>query len=460
MTQRAKHIDLTLIADHVPSAQHTADAIRAAGGEAYFVGGAVRDALLGAAPGDVDVATNLEPEVVAALFPFSVPTGIAHGTVTVWLERGGTGPGTEVTTYRSDGAYSDGRHPDSVRYETTIEADLSRRDFTVNAIAAHSQTGELVDPYGGQDDLARRCLRAVGDPMARFFEDGLRTMRAVRFAAQLDFEIETSTFDAITPSLGVVRKVAIERLRDELLKLLDAKKPSKGLELMRTSGLMEIVLPELLEGVGLTQDTSDAHTVYAHTLARVDAAKGRTARLSALFQDIAKPRAAANPAGHPGEHTFFKQDLVGAALTSDIMRRLRFSNEEREHIAHLVKSHMFSYDASWSDGDVRRFVGRVGEENLRDLFALREADVLGRGKGQDPSTETAPITSRIEQVLAHGRAMAVADLAVTGVDVMKALDIAPGKQVRETLDRLLDRVLEHPELNDKQTLIAMMKEGR
>ena len=456
MTRRATRLSLAPIAAACPDAITVAQHIVAAGGEAYFVGGSVRDVLLGRVPGDVDIATNLVPERVAALFPFSVPTGIVHGTITVWMKPGGVGTGIEVTTYRSDGNYSDGRHPDGVHFEQDIRADLSRRDFTVNAMAADLR-GELIDPYEGQNDLEARSLRAVGDPVARFAEDGLRTMRAVRFAAQLGFDIEPNTFAAIPGALKIVRKVAIERLRDELLKMLDASKPSVGLELMRTSGLMAVVLPELLEGVEMVQNSFHTYTVYEHTLACVDAGRDRTARLAALFHDIAKPRTAAAKAGHPGEHTFFRHDFVGAELTDQVLRRMRFSNEEREKIAHLVQNHMFYYDPSWSDGAVRRFVGRVGESNLANLFNLREADIVGRGRGEDPRDEIVPLQERIDVVLARGRALHVTDLAIDGKDVMATLGIPASRRVRDILEAMLEAVLEDPALNERERLLAWLK---
>ncbi len=458
MTHRTKKLSLAPIKGFAGDALRVAEALRQAGGEAYLVGGAVRDVLLGRAPGDVDLATNLTPDRVSALFPFSVPTGIAHGTVTVWLTRERPGKGVEVTTYRSEGSYSDGRHPDSVQFEREIEADLARRDFTINAIAADPETGELKDPHQGVADLEAGRLRAVGDPRARFREDGLRTMRAVRLAAQLGLEIESATLAAIPDALDIVRKVAVERLRDELLKLLEAPKPSVGLELMRQTGLMAIILPELLEGVGLQQNVHHAYTVYEHTLACIDAASDRTARLAALFHDIAKPRTAAPKEGHPGEHTFFRHDHVGAALTDQILRRLRFSNEERERIAHLVNHHMFFYDPAWSDGAVRRFVGRVGEEALSDLFALRQADIVGRGRGEDPRNEIEPLKQRISDVLEKGRAMRVTDLMVDGDDVMRELSIPPSRRVRDVLEQLLERVIEDPSLNERDTLLRLLKE--
>ena len=435
-----------------------ADVLAQGGGEAFVVGGAVRDLLRGKTPGDFDLATNLAPAEVQKRFPFSVPTGIDHGTVTVWLNARGEGPGMEITTYRGEGGYSDGRHPDRIFFVSRIEDDLARRDFTINAIALSPLDGRLVDPFGGQLDLQARVLRAVGDPLVRFREDGLRSMRAVRFAATLEFVIEPLTFAAIAQTLDVTARVAAERLRDELLKMLTAPKPSQGFALMRDSGLLKLVLPELLEGVGMTQNHHHAYSVYDHVMACVDAAEGRTARLGALFHDIAKPRTRAPKESAPGEFSFYKHEHVGADLTDEVMRRLRFSNEERDKVTGLVRNHMFWYDASWSPGTVRRFVRRVGEQNLQDLYALRRADIAGRGRSEDPQSELAALETRVDAVLAESRAMKITDLAIDGEDVMRLSGRGPGRYVRDALEALLERVLEDPSLNAREALLAALPE--
>jgi len=432
--------------------------LRAAGGEAYLVGGAVRDLLRGVPAGDFDLATNLLPEQTAKSFPSSVPTGIEHGTITVWLNDRCQGKGFEITTYRGEGTYSDGRHPDQVIFMSRIEDDLARRDFTINAMALNPLTLQLVDPFDGQKDLIARLIRAVGDPKVRFCEDGLRSMRAIRFATCLDFNIDANTLAAISETLHTVEKVSIERLRDEFLKLLTAEKPSRGIELMRTTGLLAIILPELLEGVDLHQNHFHMFDVYQHTLAATDAAEGRTARLAALFHDIAKPRTAQQKPDIPGEHTFYRHDSVGAALTDVILRRLKFSNDEREKIVGLVAHHMFWYDPAWSDGSVRRFVRRIGTENLDDIYELRRADIIARGKGEDPSIELEPLQQRVVNVLEQSRAMKITDLAVNGKDVMEVLRVAPSPRVGEVLEQLLERVLEDPSLNHRERLLSLISE--
>jgi tRNA nucleotidyltransferase (CCA-adding enzyme) len=436
--------------------------LQTAGWEAHLVGGGIRDLLLERAPSDFDVATNAHPETVMALFGsrFAIPTGLQHGTVTVVThDPAGAARHVEVTTYRGEGAYIDGRRPSSVTYVGSLREDLSRRDFTMNAIGFDPVSERISDPFGGRDDLARRCLRAVGTAEDRFREDGLRPMRAVRQAAQLNFDIEPGTLAAIAPTLEVFRRVSVERIRDEMLKLLAAPRPSVGIELMRHTGLLAEVLPELLEGVGVTQNRFHKHDVYQHTLAVVDATRGDAlTRLGALLHDIGKPRARQPREGAPGEFSFFKHELVGAEMTEAIGRRLKLSNAERERVVALVANHMFFYTDEWSDGTVRRFVRRVGPEALPALFALREGDIAGRGFGEDPESELGELRRRIAAVNAEDAVLRVADLAVDGKDVMAILGLSPGRQVGVLLDRLLERVLDDPRLNTREALTTLLAE--
>jgi tRNA nucleotidyltransferase (CCA-adding enzyme) len=372
-----------------------------AGHRSWVVGGAVRDLLLHRPreATDFDVATPATPQEVTALFPKVVPTGVEHGTVTVVAG----GLAVEVTTFRGEGAYVDGRRPESVTFHTDLEADLARRDFTMNAIAFDPLAGVTTDPFDGRGDLDRKLVRAVGDPVARFSEDGLRPMRAVRQAAQLGFEVDAPTREAIPATLDVFRKVSAERVRDELLKLLGAPQPSRGLELMRTTGLLGEVIPELLEGVGCTQNRFHKHDVYEHTLHVVDDTEGDAIRrLGALLHDVGKPRARQPREGAPGEFSFFQHEYVGAEMADEICRRLKLANADRERVVGIVKNHMFYYAPDWTDGGVRRFVRRVGgSEALADLFALRKGDVVGRGFGEDPEGELGELRRRIDSVAAE-----------------------------------------------------------
>jgi tRNA nucleotidyltransferase (CCA-adding enzyme) len=435
--------------------------LHAAGHEAHLVGGGVRDMLLGRVPADFDVATDAVPEAVLELFGnrFAVPTGLKHGTVTVLTD---TAPPrhVEVTTFRGEGEYLDGRRPSSVTYVKSLKDDLARRDFTMNAVAYDPLADAITDPFDGRRDLSQGLIRAVGDPIARFREDGLRPMRAVRQAAQLAFDIDPPTKASIEPTLDVVRKVSAERLRDELLKLLAAPQPSRGLTLMRDTGLLGVVIPELLEGVGCTQNRFHKHDVFDHTLHVVDDTRGDAIlRLGALLHDVGKPRARQPREGAPGEYSFFQHEYVGAEMADEICRRLKLANAERERVVGIVKNHMFFYQPDWTDGTVRRFVRRVGgHDALDDLFALRAGDVTGRGFGEDPEKELGELRSRVASVAAEDAALKVGDLAINGADVMRVAGIPPGRIIGQVLEKLLERVIDDPALNEKEKLEALVPE--
>ena len=436
--------------------------LRAAGHQAHLVGGGIRDMLLGRPPADFDLATDARPEAVLELFgrSFAIPTGLKHGTVTV-LTDGPRRP-VEVTTFRGEGEYFDGRRPSSVTYVDTLVEDLSRRDFTMNAVAFDPIDGRLTDPFDGQGDLVRRLVRAVGEPLVRFREDGLRPMRAIRQAAQLEFEVDPPTLAAIPATLAVFRKVSAERVRDELFKLLGARRPSRGLELMHTTGLLGEVMPELLEGVGCSQNRFHKHDVFGHTLAVVDATIGEpVVRLGALLHDVGKPRSRQPREDAPGEYSFFKHEYVGEAMADAICRRLKLANADRERVIGMVRNHMFFYAPEWSDGTIRRFVRRVGGPDALDaLFALREGDVAGRGFGEDPDEELGELRRRIAVVASSDAALKVTDLAIGGQDVMRALGIGPGREIGVLLEHLLERVLDDPGLNERDKLEALLPELR
>ncbi len=434
-----------------------------------MVGGAVRDLVRGQSAHDFDIATSATPAEVIGLFgrKRTIPTGEKHGTVTVVVDDNGARHHIEVTTFRGEGAYSDGRRPDDVVFVRSLVEDLRRRDFTMNAIAFDPIDEKLEDPFFGKRDLDARLIRAVGDPLERFAEDGLRAMRAVRFAAQHQFTLDPATESAIAERLEVFRKVSAERMRDELVKILAAPKPSIGLELMRSTGLLGEVWPELLEGVGCVQNRFHSHDVWHHTLAVVDAtALGSPVgppwivRLSALLHDVAKPRTAEAKPDAPGEFSFFRHEYVGAKLADEMLRRLKFSNDEREHVVGLVLNHMFWYSAEWTAGTVRRFISRVGEKALPDLFSLRDGDVRGRGKGENPGVELDQLQARVTEEIASAAAFKITDLAIGGKEVMQILACPPGPIVGEILSMLLERVLDDASLNTVEKLTELVEESR
>ena len=421
------------------------------GHQCYLVGGAIRDMLLDRRSTDYDIATNALPQQVQAMFKRVIPTGIKHGTVTVLFR----GVRFEVTTFRIDQEYLDGRRPDSVVFTPSIEEDLRRRDFTVNAIACDLSTRRLLDPHDGRGDLHRRLIRAIGDPLERFREDGLRPVRACRFAAQFHFEVEPVTFAAIPECLDTVRKVSCERIREELVRLLAAPQPSLGFHLMASCGLLALLLPELAAGAGVQQRALHCFDVLEHSLRSCDAAapENLPVRLAALLHDIGKPGASRRE--EDGTRSFHGHEKLSAELAVGLLTRLRFSNQLIYKTRHLVLHHMFNYTGQWSDAAVRRFIARVGEEHIPDLLALRRADQVGTCGDSSPCAELAAFSRRLEDVLAATRALTLKDLAVDGRDVMGALRLPPGPHIGVLLGELLECVLEDPELNRKESLLAI-----
>lgn len=427
-----------------------------AGYRAWIVGGCVRDLLLGRPVNDWDLCTDAKPDALLKVFPRAIPTGIQHGTVTV-VEKG---VHYEVTTLRGEGAYSDGRRPDNVHFTNELTEDLARRDFTVNAIALSPVTGELADPFDGQQDLAQRILRAVGAAEERFSEDGLRVLRAARFAAQLEFELEPTTLAAIRPTLATYKKVAGERIRDEWLKTMKSKEPSRAFNIMKDTGILEVTCPELLESVGCEQNKYHSYDVWGHAMACMDACpKDAILRISALMHDVGKPRSRAF-SEKTQDYTFYEHERIGAEMVDPICARLRFSGDERARVTELVRHHMWHYDG-WSDAAVRRWIKRVGKERMEDLFLLRDADV--QGKGPNKATEadflpTAQLRAHVEKVLAEGAALSTRDLAINGRDLMTELGMRPGPAIGRVLEALLEDVLTDTARNDRTWLLARARE--
>ena len=427
-----------------------AEKLRAAGHRSWIVGGCVRDSLLGKPVNDWDVATDALPNALMKIFPRAIPTGLQHGTVTV--VHGGAH--YEVTTLRGETTYSDGRHPDEVHFVDDITADLARRYFTINAIAVATENGALVDPFQGRADLERRTIRAVGKAFERFSEDGLRVLRAARFSATLDFELDPGTFAAIAPTLDTFRKVSAERVRDEWIKTMKAKKPSRAFDVMRASGILGVSCPELLEGVDMEQNKWHTFTVWKHAMSCMDNCIGDPVlRIAALLHDVGKPRTRAF-SDKTNDWTFYDHDVLGAEMADPICTRFKFSNEERARIVALVRHHMFHYDA-WTDAHVRRWIRRVGPSHLEDLYALSEADIRGKAEEIDAGL-LLPLTAlraHVVKVIAEGAAMSTRDLAINGNDLMKELALKPGRILGEILEALLEDVTGDPALNARDALL-------
>lgn len=434
------------------------------GYKAYLVGGAVRDMLMGKEPHDWDVTTDATPEQVMSIFRKVIPTGIAHGTVTVHFMKNEI----EVTTFRTESDYSDGRHPDKVEYTGNIEEDLSRRDFTINAIASYLGDGTITDPFHGRDDIKRKVIRTVGNPLERFSEDGLRPVRAVRFSAQLGFEIERDTLKAISEPeiLKKTSGISLERFRDEFLKLMKAEKPSAGLKLMEESGILDIFIPEFKKCRGCIQgDFRGYHQfdVLDHLFYACDGAPAskQNVRLAALFHDIGKPdvkRVIPTPQGD--QFTFYNHEAKSQQITKEILFRLKFSNAEIANICHLVVNHMFNYTQDWTDAAVRRFLAKIQAENLEDLYDLRLADIYGMNnapvRGQDSRTIALlnELKDRISKETEKNSVLSLKQLAVNGKDLMKN-GISAGKDLGFVLNQLLETVLEDPSQNEKEQLIKI-----
>jgi tRNA nucleotidyltransferase (CCA-adding enzyme) len=424
--------------------------LRAAGHRSWIVGGCVRDSLLGKKVADWDVATAALPKDLIKIFPRAIPTGLQHGTVTVVLNK----EHYEVTTLRGETTYTDGRRPDAVHFVDQIEADLARRDFTINAIAVDPDNGALVDPFGGRKDIEAKVIRAVGKAEERFSEDGLRVLRAARFAATLEFDLAPDTFAAIAPTLDTYRKVSAERVRDEWVKTMKAKKPSRAFDVMRETGILGVSCPELLEGVGMEQNKWHTFDVWRHGMACMDACVGDPVlRIAALLHDVGKPRSRAF-SDKTQDWTFYDHDRIGAEIADPICARLRFSTEERTRIVALVRHHLFHYD-DWSDAAVRRWIRRVGKERVEDLYALSEADVRGKAEAIEPELlqPLSLLRAHVEKVLAEGAALSTRDLAIDGNDLIRELGIKPGRIIGQILEALLEEVTGDPAVNDRAVLL-------
>lgn len=427
--------ELAAVAAVVPAAvRRVCERLEAAGHQAVTVGGAVRDALLGRAAGDWDVATSATPDQVIALFPRTVPTGLAHGTVTV-LTGAGEIDHVEVTTFRGEGAYSDGRRPDSVSFGVPLEEDLARRDLVVNAIAYAPTRHQLIDPFGGREDLRAGRLRAVGEPLARFLEDGLRVMRAIRFAATLEFSLEAATEAALRPALPALAKVSKERITIELCKLLAAPRPSLGLAIAFRTGVMELVLPEVVAGQARWGRTDE------EVGRRVDAA-APAARLGALVFDLA-------PA-HPGPARLDKQ---AQAQVEAMLRALKMKVADLELASRVVAVAAAVAAPPVSLPQMRRLLAAVGRKAAEAVVSAWGADHAARQQGR--GGELAALGA---QVLAAGDPLAISELAISGSDLMEELKLAAGAGLGQALRALFEQVQDGAVANERGALLSAARQ--
>ncbi len=432
------------------------DVLVTAGYEAYLVGGCVRDVLLGRTPKDWDFTTSAHPNEIQALFPDSFcnndygTVGIKTGDETPFADLGVV----EVTPYRSEGSYSDARRPDTVTFGVSLEEDLARRDFTMNAIAFRLSDQTIVDIYGGIEDLSARRLRAVGDPDARFAEDALRMMRAVRLAAELDLVIESETMAGIVRNAPQIQKIAMERVSLEFIRLIDSKTPMQGIVFLEKLGLLAFIITELREGIGCEQGGAHAFDVFEHNLRTLQAAadKGYATelRLAALLHDVAKP-ATRRTGGKNKTYTFFGHEVVGARMAKVILERLKQPRERIEKVEKLVRWHMF-----FSDPDeitlaaVRRTIVRIGEDTIDDLLNLRVCDRIGTGRPKEQPFRFRKYKAMVDEALRDP--ISVKLLKLNGDTIMEITGEKPGKKLGYLLHALLEEVLNDPTKNTKEYL--------
>jgi len=417
----------------------------------YIVGGAVRDWALSRKVTDYDFATDATPQQVSALFSHVIPTGIDHGTVTVLYGN----ESYEVTTFRVDDEYLDSRHPNQVSFVSTIEEDLKRRDFTINALAIDIQSNRLIDYHHGVEDLQGKIIRAIGDPEKRFEEDALRMLRAIRFSSSLEFTIEENTKRAIGKLHHLLTHVSGERIHIELFKILSARKPSIAFQLMRETQILHLLFPEIAEGEHITQKGLHKYTVMEHGFYSCDAApKDKPLiRLAALLHDIGKSRV--RKVYDIGEVTFYNHEKESVLMAKEIMLRLKCSKQEMQTVLHLITHHMFHYTSEWSDAAVRRFISKVSPETIDDLFELRKADQ----RGTDDTLKLDNLiefSKRIDKEISVQNAFTIKDLAINGNDLALA-GIPKSSVMGIILNELLETVLQDPTLNDKEHLLEIGK---
>jgi putative nucleotidyltransferase with HDIG domain len=429
--------------------------------EAYLVGGCVRDLLMGVKPKDYDITTNATPEEIISLFPKTFYENVygTVGVVTCGEDLGiicsdETVKIVEVTPYRLESVYSDNRHPDMVKWSKNLTDDLARRDFTCNAIAYNPVTHEIIDPFNGILDIESKTVRAVGDANVRFNEDALRLMRAIRFMSQLDFDIEVVTRESITHNAHLLKNISHERIRDEFVKLLMTDFPMRGLVLMKETGTLDYVVPELLRGVGVTQNQAHAYDVWEHNLRTLQHAADKKwplhVRLSAIFHDISKPETK-RFSREKGIITFYGHDVVGGRVTREIMERLKFPKELVDRVSMFVRWHMFFSDTEQITlSAVRRMISNVGKENIWDLIDLRICDRIGTGRPKEDPYRLRMYQSMVEQALKDPISLKM--LKIDGKRIMDVTQETPGPKIGYILHALFNEVLDDPVKNSTEYL--------
>lgn len=421
--------------------------------EIYVVGGAVRDLLMGKIVYDWDFTTNATPEQILEIYPDGFYDNVFG---TVGLNVDGFDEPFEITTFRTEYGYSDGRRPDKVSWGKSLEEDLKRRDFTINSFAYDGEN--LIDLYEGQKDLNKKIVRTVGDANERFNEDALRMMRAVRIAGELKFEIEKNTFEAIQQNSGLISKIAKERIKDELFKILKSNNPYAGIFHLKESGLMQEILPELMKCFGIEQKSPNRHHIYdvgTHLLMSLKECKSidPVTRFATLIHDIGKPQTVRKLP--TGVITFYNHEMVSTRIAENIADRLKFSAKEKDKLIKLVRFHQFTVDEHQTDSAIRRFITNVGLDYVEDMLDLRVADRLGGGASES-SWRLEEFKKRLVEV--QKQPFAIKDLKINGKDVMEKLNIPAGPKVGEILEKLFNEVVENGVPNEREILIEKLKE--
>lgn len=429
----------------------------------FIVGGAVRDLYLSRPVKDWDFTTNLTPEEMKKIYPTNSFYQNDFGTFSI------VGPKQEifeVTTFRSESVYTDFRHPSKVEWGQSIEEDLKRRDFTINAIAlkpvyknSKLTSLEVIDPYNGIKDLDLKLIRAVGDPDTRFSEDAHRLIRAVRIACQISFTIEKDTLASIQKNASLLEKISMERIRDDFLKILASDKPSLGISLLKDTGLLTYIIPELLKGVDMSQKGHHIYDVWTHSLLCLDNCDSSDSitKLAALLHDVGKPYTINFPDGPTSEPTFHNHEVVSGRLARTIGKRLKLSNKQLDKLYRLVRWHMFTADDKQTDKAVRRLIRHITPDYLDDLISIRRGDRLGSG-AKETSWRWELLKKRFIEV--QKQPFSVTDLKVNGLDVMEILKIKPGPKVGQILNQIFLKVEDDPSLNNRPVLLKIIQEYR
>jgi tRNA nucleotidyltransferase/poly(A) polymerase len=448
------------------SVREILDKFDKAGYEIYVVGGAVRDVLMSRLVNDWDFTTNATPEEILKIVPQSFYDNVFG---TVGLSIPGFEKPFEITTYRTEQGYSDARHPDKVVWGKTLKEDLSRRDFTINAMALSAvqsteykaqSTMNLTDLYNGELDLKNKLIKTVGNPDDRFNEDALRMMRAVRIASELGFTIEENTFEAIKKNAPLINKIAKERVKEELFKLLSSPNSYEGMILFQNSGLMTEILPEMEKCFGVEQKSPGRHHIYdvgTHLMMSLKLCKSddTVTRFATLIHDIGKPQTYKKLP--TGVITFYNHEMVSTRIAENIADRLRFSKKEKNKLVTLVRWHQFTVDEHQTDSAIRRILHNVGPENMKDMLALRVADRLGGG-ARETSWRLEEFKKRLTEV--QKQPFSVKDLKIDGNDVMRELNLKPGPEVGKILEKLFNEVMEKKVENNKATLLLRLKKNK